>query len=322
MSQHDDDEVLCERVLGSDERFDQVSAYRRHAALMARKRSRMPYALAGALVAAAAVVLLFVAPVGSFAQSFLTIFQPKQFAAIDVTSIHRMKHGLFPDLSEYGTLGRPRSSRTTVPKSLAQASTAVGFHALMPSYVPASITGPHEYRADGTTVATFTFEAARARASAARTKQALPSMPAGLDGTTITATVGPMLITTWGFRSHESAVTRGSGLAVVQSVAPTVRSSGASLADLETYLLNMPGIPSLLADQIRAIGDPSSTLPIPILAAKQSAHPVDVGGSPGLAIGDNTGIGSGVIWERDGKVYGVFGTLTEDEALRVAASLR
>lgn len=322
MSQHDSDETFCARVLGSEERFDQTAAYRRQAATAIRRPNRLPYALAGALVAAAAVVLLFVAPIGSFAQSFLTIFQPKQFAAIDITSIHDEKRRLFPDLSEYGTLGHVRSPKSTAPASLPEASAAVGFHALMPSYIPASITGPHEYRANGTTVGSFTFRAVRAAASAARTKHALPPMPAGLDGTTITATVGPMLITKWGFHGRRSSLPEGPGLALVQSIAPTVRSSGASLADLEAYLLKMPGIPEQLADQIRAIGDPSSTLPIPILGAKQSAHPVDVDGASGLAIGDNTGIGSGVIWERDGKVYGVFGTLTEDEVLRVAASLR
>jgi hypothetical protein len=49
---------------------------------------------------------------------------------------------------------------------------------------------------------------------------------------------------------------------------------------------------------------------------------VQVQGTSGLAVGDNTGIGSGVIWEKDGVVYGVAGALPESQILAIANSLQ
>jgi hypothetical protein len=51
-------------------------------------------------------------------------------------------------------------------------------------------------------------------------------------------------------------------------------------------------------------------------------HSVQVQGVPGYAVGDNTGLGSGVIWEKGGIIYGVAGTLSQDAVLSVANSLR
>jgi hypothetical protein len=48
---------------------------------------------------------------------------------------------------------------------------------------------------------------------------------------------------------------------------------------------------------------------------------VTVQGVQGLAVGDSTGLGSVVIWEKDGIIYGVGGPLTEDQVLDIANSL-
>jgi hypothetical protein len=49
---------------------------------------------------------------------------------------------------------------------------------------------------------------------------------------------------------------------------------------------------------------------------------VSVHGVTGLFIGDSTGLGSAVIWQQNGLVYIVGGTLTEAEVLAVANSLK
>jgi hypothetical protein len=111
-------------------------------------------------------------------------------------------------------------------------------------------------------------------------------------------------------------------LVVVQARRPTVESTGASVADIESYLLAMPGISPALAAQIKAIGDPASTVPVPIPLNMATASTVSVDGVSGLAVGDNTGLGGGVIWQKDGMVYGVAGPLPIDQVLAVANSLR
>ena len=104
--------------------------------------------------------------------------------------------------------------------------------------------------------------------------------------------------------------------------APTVSSDGATVAELQAYLLSQPSVSPALAAQIRAIGDPASTLPVPIPAGQVQAKNVSVHGTTGLFVGDSTGLGSGVIWQQNGLVYAVGGSLTEAEVLAVANSLK
>jgi hypothetical protein len=315
----EDDAALCERLLGGEERVDARAAFARFQARRAEPRfAKIPFGWVGALAAAVVIVLLVTTPLGSLGQSFLTIFQPKAFAPIDVSALH-LRARLLPNLDEFGTLGRAHSSKPKDVASAAAASEIAGFRALVPAVVPSQVPATSRFVVNLLAEESFRFSAAKARASAARKKRALPEMPARLDGTTVTASIGPTIVQTWGVRRKRSD---GPILVVVQSVAPIVRSTGASLGELESYLLSMPGISPELASQIRAIGDPSSTLPVPFEATKQTAQSVNVDGASGLAIGDNTGLGAGVMWEKDGKLYAVFGTLTQDEVLDVANSLQ
>jgi hypothetical protein len=110
-------------------------------------------------------------------------------------------------------------------------------------------------------------------------------------------------------------------LVIVQMKAPVLYSDGPSVAQYEDVLLSMPGVPPSLASQIRALGDLSSTLPIPIPTSLASAHAADINGAPGLVIGDTTGIASGVVWQSKGLVYGVAGSLTDRQVVAIARSM-
>jgi hypothetical protein len=109
-------------------------------------------------------------------------------------------------------------------------------------------------------------------------------------------------------------------VAVVEMKSPRVSSSGASVQQVEDYLISLPGFPPDLAAQIRAIGDPTTTLPVPVPTGQQS-HQVDVQGVRGLFVGDSTGLGSGMIWSKGGVLYATVGTMTESELTGVARSL-
>ena len=111
-------------------------------------------------------------------------------------------------------------------------------------------------------------------------------------------------------------------LIVAQGKPPVVQSDGVTVDQLQSYLLQQPGISPQLAAQIRAIKDPSSTLPVPIPVDMATSKKVTVQGVEGIFVGDSTGLGSAVIWQKDGIVYGVAGTLTEQQVLAVANSLR
>jgi hypothetical protein len=110
-------------------------------------------------------------------------------------------------------------------------------------------------------------------------------------------------------------------LVVGESTAPVVTSSSVTTQQLENYLLAQPGVSPQLAAAIRAIKDPSTTLPIPIPVEYATSSPVKVQGVSGVALGDNTGLGAGVIWIKGNLVYGVAGTLKQTAILDVANHL-
>jgi hypothetical protein len=143
-------------------------------------------------------------------------------------------------------------------------------------------------------------------------------MPAVMDGSTLYVKTGPIVVALYGQSNDIPA------LAVGQMRAPEISSAGASVEAMEDYLLSLPGVSPNLAASIKALGDPTKTgaLPIPIPVNMASAQSVQVDGVSGLAIGDSTGIGSVVVWEKGGIVYGVGGAMTQDNALRVANSLK
>jgi hypothetical protein len=111
-------------------------------------------------------------------------------------------------------------------------------------------------------------------------------------------------------------------MAVAEMKSPQVSSTGASVADIKSALLAQPGLSPTLRSAISSIDNPEGNLPIPIPSGYVNSHQVRVQGVNGTAFGDNTGLGSAVVWIKNGKVYAVAGTLTENQVLAVANGLR
>lgn len=269
----------------------------------------------GSMAAALALVgaLLFT-PAGSLAQSFITVFQPTQVTAISVTSSDLKS---LPNLQKYGTVHAPTTTPSRQVADAAAAGQATGMAVLVPSSLPGTIPTTVKYQVVPSETGSFTFNAAKARRAARKLGKHLAAMPAGIDGSTLTITTGAAAVATYGNAKGDIPA-----LMVGQMVAPRVTSSGVTAKQLEDYLLGLPGISPSLAAEIRAIDDPTSTLPIPIPVDYAHADHITIDGVPGLAIGDSTGLGSAVIWEKSGIIYGVGGPLTESQVISIASSLR
>lgn len=308
-----DDDAFCARLLDHDEPADAKAAYGRFTAQRSQVSLVPRYAVGFALAAAALALCLIFTPLGTYARDFLTIFEPKAFVQVDVSSLGT-KHGIRLELRSFGTLQEQQMQITKV-RDARGVDALAGYHVLEPTYLPANLPQLVGYNVAHGVKDTFTFSAAKARASEARAGNRLPPVPPAIDGTTITMQVGTIVEHHWG-KGDASALT------IVQMPAPVVRSNGATLAELERYMLTMPDVSPQLAEQIRAIGDPSSTLPVPFRPAKQSAQNVTIQGVRGLAVGDNTGVGTVVMWQTRGMLYFVGGTLRQDEAMKIADGLR
>lgn len=319
------DESFARRMFGSD--VPDVDVQAAYEATVLRSRRSVPWAALGAAAAAVAVVCsLAFTPLGGFAAQLLTIFEPQSFAPIAMTASDREQLRLAPKLSSLGTF-KTAHTRATDVATLAAAAAAAGFTPRTLDYTPGGKAVRKQYVVLSEATTTFTFSAAKARAFAKAGKRNLPAMPAGLDGTTIGVTTGPGIVTAFGdvpknLNSYAELRRVQNALIFAQMRAPHVTSTGASLNALENYLLSLPNVPANVATQLRAIADPQKTLPIPIQADRNNALPVDVDGVRGLAVGDETGLGSGVVWQKDGMLYALTGTVPLKELVAIANDVK
>src|SRR3712207_3129995 len=110
------------------------------------------------------------------------------------------------------------------------------------------------FQAAGFVEATFPFSAAKAAQAAAAEGEALPPVPAGLDGSSLRLQAGPGGAAMW------AQPTGGPTLVVARVGAPTVDSSGAGFDTVRDYLLSLPGLPPSLADQLESLSEQRGTL--------------------------------------------------------------
>ncbi len=271
-------------------------------------------------LALAAVLVLLVAT--GLAQDLLTVFSPTTVSPVPVTVADLQS---LSGLSAYGTVTWTTEPQPQIVTSASEAAKVSGLKIPVVGTLPAGVSTTVTYAAMPQAVGVFTFDAAKAAAAAAATGKTLPPMPSGMDGSTLTVTVGPAVVEVFGDLKpgSPSGATQINlpQLIVAEATAPMVTSSFANAQQLEDYLLAQPGISPQLAAAIRAIGDPSKTLPLPIPIEYATSSKVRVQDVDGLALGDNTGLGAAVIWIKDGVVYGVVGTLKQDAIVEIANNL-
>jgi len=289
--------------------------------------------LQGLAAAAGVIIVASALTVSGVAGSILQIFEPKSIVAIPVTQgdlnyLNQACAGLnLQDcMGAYGTFVWTTPPQPKEVQTRGQASAETGFAVQAPTTLPASVAGSPRYGVINRSSATFTFSADSTRQAAARQNRTAPPMPANIDGSKLFITGGPAVVQIWGAPSGATGTTGAypdvPTLVVGQAKAPTISSDGVTVTELQNYLLSQPGISPQLAAAIRAISDPSSTLPVPVPAELAISHPVTVQAVQGLFVGDNTGIASAVIWQKDGMMFEVIGSFTESQALSIANSMR
>ena len=276
-----------------------------------------PLVLAFATAVAAIAVL-----VTAIAQDSNT-FTPQTLTPVPVTMADMES---LSQLSAYGTITWTKQPQPQIVTSAAEATSISGLPAPKVATLPAGVSSTVTYAAMGQATAVFTFSSAKAAAAAAQTGKTLPALPTGMEGAQLTVTVGPAVAEIYGNISKPAAgadITQAAlpQLIVGEISAPVATSSQVTVAQFEKYLLAQPGISPELKAAINAIGDPSTTLPIPIPVQFATSSKVTIQGVQGLALGDNTGVGAGVIWINHGVVYGVVGTIKRDDAVNVANQL-
>lgn len=299
-----------------------------------RSRAALRPAVGVALVGLMGLTLVGTGVAGNLVK----IFEPDKLVAVPVDA---QSLSSLPDLRNYGTIAVVQEPQVTAAGTLAEAAQRTGLKLLAPGKLPAGL-GAERIRTATSGRASFTFDAAKATAAAKGDKLTLP---ASFIGSSLFLEAGPIAIQTFGGPSDaagdraaiEQAAKAGAApekadlagllshlpdLMIVQMKAPVISSNGPSVTAYRDALLSLPNLSPALTAQIEAIGDPSTTLPLPIPIDMASSEEVDINGVTGLAIGDNTGVGSGVVWQTGGVVRAVAGPLAQDKVLAIARSMR
>ena len=276
---------------------------------------RMTFALIAAVTAAALLVVAFAAE-GLFFRP--TTVQPVPVTVADMQALSQ--------LADYGAVTWTKQPQLQVATDPADASAiAGGISVPKASNIPSGISTTITYGGMSQAVATFTFSASKAAAAAASTGKALPKLPKGMDGATLTVTVGPAVGEIYGDMNKQSTSANEVNLPqliIGKATAPVVTSTQVSTKDLEDYILTIPGLSPDLKTAIRGIQNPSSTLIIPVPVGYTTSTQVSINGTNGVALGDNTGTGGGVVWVgKDGYVYVVAGSIKRDDAVNIAKTL-
>lgn len=275
------------------------------------------------LAAAAAVVAVLLGgvlatPAGrAVATELLGQFRVQKFALITVAPQDPVAN--FASLEQFGTLHVPEDMQEggTEATSVAAAAEQVGFTVQQPARLPDDLSADPQIRTTPASTVSFTVDRDKALAYLAEQGHSDVNVPEALDDSTIQLTISAAVLLVYGDDDGQVS------LVVGQSPSPTVTvSGGATLEQIRSFLLSVPGLPADTVAQLRAIDDWTQTLPIPVPQDASVSRHVTVAGAPGVSVQDAQTRHGVVLWQRDGIVYGVGGSYGEQELLAVAASLQ
>jgi len=282
------------------------------------RRERFGIRLRRPLTAAAAVAVafsLFGTPAGRVAASeFLAHFRSEHLAPVTVND---QDAAALSDLQHLGTVSGDLTDLRPEPvNSVGAASRRVGFPVAVPdpATLPAGVRRTPEVMVSAARQLRFTFDSEKA--SQWVKQHGGKALPERFDGASLIVSV-PAAV------ALQYAGADGSpGLVIGQARSVEAHAEGGvSFEDLRGFLLDLPGLTAGTRAQLAAIGDWRTTLPLPIPAGQVRWQHTTVAGADGLLLGDNTGLGSAVLWQRDGRIYGVAAPAAAKVVRDVAAGL-
>ena len=278
-----------------------------------RPRRRWRGALRSPAVAAVGAVALVAGAGAAAAADWLQVFRTERIEAVTLTQADLVQ---LPDLTAYGTVEVVEEPEVRVVADAEAAEQESGLPLLEVDELPRGVTDRSTISVGGQLRAEFTFSAEQAAKAAQAEGEALPPPPAGLDGSRFRLVAGPGVAEVW---SADSGLP---GLVVARAAAPTAFSSGVPFETARDYLLDLPGMPDEVATQLRGYSADGTTLPLPVPEDEATASDTEVDGVPATLLESRDGAFTAVVWVEQGVVTAVAGTLSADEVLSVARSLR
>jgi hypothetical protein len=281
---------------------------------------RTPGRLGGASAGTGLATVVAVVAVGAGAAAALTtIYAPTHVAPVTVSpaDLRALENltglgsghpptGLTGTGSErvgFGSVSWSAAGQTQQLSSTARASALTHLAWSAPSALPPGVGAPQSIVIQPQVTASVSFDR---RAGAA------------IAGSTLQITGGPAIMVAYG----GSTGTAGPATLVVAVMQrPTASSTGATASELENFVLAHGGLPAGLTQELRLLGNPATTLPVPVPSGF-SAQRLTIGGAPAVLVTTPSSAVSGVIWEsKDGLVHAVGGLLDKEDILSVARQI-
>ncbi len=299
-----------------------------------------------ALLAVTALVILglfmTLTPVSSLADQLFKTFRVQQFAAVTVR-VPGMKmlpqaQQITPEqqqqlLQLLAPLGTPQTDATkdTVAQ-VPDAATAKAFLAQygatfqVPGRLPAAFSGQTaQYGTAKPTSSSYTLNVDVAKQYLAMANQpqlsSLP-WPDGVTQLTFGLDTPAAVATFYGDKQQGFGIVQMANLPNAGAGAGPALKLPAEL-DVNAFraaLLALPGLPQDTVDQLKNVKDWDRTLIIPVPEDATTKN-VTINGNAGLLILDGQGRGSLLLWQANGNLYAVGGTLNEADVTLVATSL-
>ncbi len=310
------------------------------------KSPRLRPAFGAVTLVAILGLVLSLSPVGSLADQLFKTFRVQQFQAVAVhvpqmSSLPQMHGGDMGDVTPeqltqlqalLAPLGTPTTNATQdTAREVADQAAARDFLAthgsklFAPKSVPAAFSGltPHYGVADPTS-STYTLNVQTAQQYIAFANSpelsALP-WPQGVDQLTFGLDTPAAVATIYG----DEATKQGFGIVQMSVLDSDVPGAGPQLTlpaelDVNAFraaLLALPGLPADTVAHVKAVKDWERTLIIPVPEDATSKN-VTIKGNAGLLILDGEGRGSLLLWQQDGMLFAVGGTLSEADIMAIA----
>lgn len=279
----------------------------------------------GGLAAALALTFTLATTEGqAAAASFLAQFRSQRLAIVTIDPNQTRQTGLFR-LERLGNVTNGQPPRPVEAASLKEATDKTGIQTILqpdPATLPAGATKIPKIRYSPTSETRLTFDKQKVRAYFDSINRKDLSLPEKLNGVTLVVTLPPVVMLEYGTAdANRPAVMIGQAREVQVGV-----EGNASLEEVRAFLLSLPDMPPDLVRQLRSIQDWTTTLPIPVPVDKMTWQETKIEGTQlgaqGYILNDNTGLGSGAIWQKDGRILGVAGPLKATDLRKIAESLR
>ena len=267
---------------------------------------------------AAAVVLtvgLVITPAGqAVAGGLLDLFHSRSVTGVTISNADASQVATVMQKLGVAT-GQPDASFTKLA-SVAAAQAKVSFTVATPlaSDLPSDLTTTPSVGYLAKSDMTVTFDAAKTAAYLASSGSNV-KVPAGLDGEQLVLHFPDAVAL-----DYTSA--NGKRLVVLSAGAFEATTSGPlDLNQLRGFLLEVPGIPTSLTDQLGSVDLAAGALPLPIPIDQVRGTKITVNGHSAVQV-VSSGLGAAVVWQANNRLTGVVGTYSADSVLKVAKGLK